>query len=83
MGDLFDSQEVQSVVTCVALCVATSTCLSVYFDVNSGTCNLNNNFIPQNILDPSYNPTGSVDILGWDPRGLVSSFSLTVPMLTM
>lgn len=72
MDHTFYSQSTRSIIECIALCTQTDTRLSVYFEIISTTCNLNNNFIPQFLLNSSYTPSTG-DIRGWDPRGLVST----------
>ena len=68
----FHDQETRSFLECAVLCLQTKSCLSVYFVRSSSTCFLNNDFLPQYFLRSSYTPSTAVDLLGWDPRGLVN-----------
>ena len=69
---LFIEQQTRSFIGCVVLCIQTKACLTVYFETNTYQCYLNNDFLPGNVLRLSYTPSDTVDLLGWDPRGLVS-----------
>ena len=69
---LFIEQQMRSLIDCPVLCIQIKMCLSVYFDDNKNQCYLNNDFLPGHVLKPSYTPSDTVDLLGSDPRGLVS-----------
>ena len=68
----FYVQESRSFIECAVICIHTKPCLSVYFEHNSSDCFLNDDFLPQYVLMPSYTPSPTADLLGWDPRGLVN-----------